>query len=105
MTDADATILALEGFPLVIFAVSIVCLSLSTITIAIRTYVRLDEGVFGWDDGLIVFGLVHSLLQPSNLLRMLTFARWFLPSMLAWVVMALGSALVHTTAASMRTSQ
>ncbi|KAA8566630.1 hypothetical protein EYC84_009172 [Monilinia fructicola] len=65
MTDADATILALEGFPLVIFAVSIVCLSLSTITIAIRTYVRLDEGVFGWDDGLIVFGLMVFALDVS----------------------------------------
>ncbi|RAL64750.1 hypothetical protein DID88_001781 [Monilinia fructigena] len=65
MTDAGATVLALEGFPLVIFVVSIVCLSLSAITVSIRTYVRVHEGVFGWDDGLIVVGLVTFALDVS----------------------------------------
>ncbi|KAB8292962.1 hypothetical protein EYC80_007326 [Monilinia laxa] len=65
MTNADATILALEGFPLVIFIVSIICLLFSTITVSIRTYVRVNEGVFGWDDGLIVVGLVTFTLDVS----------------------------------------
>lgn len=58
MAVVDATILQVEGFPLIIFIVSIVCLAISAITIAIRTYIRLRDSVFGWDDGLIVLGLV-----------------------------------------------
>lgn len=60
MADVDATILPLEGFPLAIFVVSLVCLGISTITIALRTYVRINDNAFGWDDKLIVLGLVKS---------------------------------------------
>ncbi|TGO14736.1 hypothetical protein BTUL_0049g00450 [Botrytis tulipae] len=58
MADVDATILPLEGLPLAIFAVSLVCLCISTITIAVRTYVRINDNAFGWDDKLIVLGLI-----------------------------------------------
>ncbi|TEY78801.1 hypothetical protein BOTCAL_0045g00170 [Botryotinia calthae] len=58
MADVDATILPLEGFPLAIFVVSLVCLGISTITIALRTYVRINDNAFGWDDKLIVLGLM-----------------------------------------------
>ncbi|ESZ93441.1 hypothetical protein SBOR_6183 [Sclerotinia borealis F-4128] len=58
MADVDATILPLEGFPLIIFVVSIVCFSISAITVALRTYVRIHEKVFGWDDKLILLGLI-----------------------------------------------
>ncbi|RDW85687.1 hypothetical protein BP5796_04012 [Coleophoma crateriformis] len=56
MADASATTLPLEGFPLVILVVSVVCLSLSTIAVGLRTYLRLKDRVFGWDDGLILIG-------------------------------------------------
>ncbi|QSZ31439.1 hypothetical protein DSL72_001004 [Monilinia vaccinii-corymbosi] len=58
MSHADATVLPLEGFPLTIFVVSSVGLLLSMITVAGRAYCRLVENLFGWDDGLMVLGLI-----------------------------------------------
>ncbi|KAI9643601.1 hypothetical protein NHQ30_008223 [Ciborinia camelliae] len=65
MAGVDATTLPLESFPLTIFVVSIVCLSISIITIAVRAYVRVSDGVFGWDDSLIVVGLIVYIIDVS----------------------------------------
>ncbi|KAJ8063665.1 hypothetical protein OCU04_007530 [Sclerotinia nivalis] len=65
MADADATILPLESFPLIIFVVSIVGLFFSTITVAVRTYVRIQENAFGWDDKLIALGLMVFIVDVS----------------------------------------
>ncbi|ATZ47520.1 hypothetical protein BCIN_02g07920 [Botrytis cinerea B05.10] len=65
MADVDATILPLEGFPLAIFVVSLVCLGISTITIALRTYVRINDNAFGWDDKLIVLGLMVYIVDVA----------------------------------------
>jgi len=48
----------LEGTGMTIFAASIVCGAVSFLVVALRTYVRLSEGAFGWDDGLMLSGLV-----------------------------------------------
>ncbi|KAF7876456.1 hypothetical protein EAF04_001547 [Stromatinia cepivora] len=65
MADADANILPLESFPLIIFVVSIVGLLISTITVAVRTYVRIHENAFGWDDKLIILGLMVFIVDVS----------------------------------------
>ncbi|TGO57797.1 hypothetical protein BOTNAR_0194g00190 [Botryotinia narcissicola] len=65
MADVDATILPLEGLPLAIFVVSLVCLCISTITVAVRTYVRINDNAFGWDDKLIVLGLMVYIVDVA----------------------------------------
>jgi hypothetical protein len=50
--------LPLEDLSMGIFVVSLVFLVLSVVTVGLRTYLRLHEGVFGWDDGLMLSGLV-----------------------------------------------
>jgi hypothetical protein len=50
----------LEGRSLAIFIVSIVMMSLSVITVSLRTFVRLNIiRAFGWDDALMVAALVQ----------------------------------------------
>lgn len=58
MVDEDARTLPLSGLALSIFVVSIFCLVLSVIAVAIRTHVRCSEKTFGFDDILILAGLV-----------------------------------------------
>ncbi|TGO34162.1 hypothetical protein BHYA_0210g00190 [Botrytis hyacinthi] len=65
MAVVNATTIPLEGFPLVIFTVSLVCLCISTITIAVRTYVRIHDNTFGWDDKLIVLGLIVYIVDVA----------------------------------------
>ncbi|ROW07791.1 hypothetical protein VMCG_03345 [Cytospora schulzeri] len=58
VVDEAARTLPLGGLAQAIFIVSIVCLVLSTISVGLRIYVRVSEETFGWDDGLILAGLV-----------------------------------------------
>lgn len=63
MVDEDARTLPLSGLALAIFVVSIICLVLSAVSVSLRIYVRVSEKTFGWDDSLIIAGLV-SLIKP-----------------------------------------
>ncbi|KAF2829888.1 cytochrome P450 [Ophiobolus disseminans] len=47
-----------DGLPLAIVALSTIFLSLSVITVALRTYIRLKKGTFGIDDGFMIVGCV-----------------------------------------------
>lgn len=58
VVDEAARSLPLSGLALAIFVVSIVCLVLSAICVGLRVYVRVSEQTFGWDDKLILAGLV-----------------------------------------------
>jgi hypothetical protein len=58
VVDEAARSLPLSGLALAIFVVSIVCLVLSAISVGLRVYVRVSEETFGWDDKLILAGLV-----------------------------------------------
>lgn len=58
VVDEAARSLPLSGLALAIFVVSIVCLVLSAICVGLRVYVRVSEETFGWDDKLILAGLV-----------------------------------------------
>ncbi|KUI70897.1 hypothetical protein VM1G_05785 [Cytospora mali] len=58
MVDESLRVLPLSGLALAIFVVSIVCLVLSTICVGLRVHVRVSEKTFGWDDALILAGLV-----------------------------------------------
>lgn len=70
MLDAAARVLAPTGLSLAIFVVSIICLVLSAIAVSLRVYVRCSEKTFGWDDGLILAGLVSFFsLPPRFILR------------------------------------
>ncbi|PQE24005.1 Integral membrane protein [Rutstroemia sp. NJR-2017a WRK4] len=57
--------LPLSGLSLGIFVVSLVFLALSFITVGLRAYLRHNEGVFGWDDGLMVSGLVVYIVDVA----------------------------------------
>ncbi|KAM3074798.1 hypothetical protein ACMFMG_008212 [Clarireedia jacksonii] len=57
--------LPLSGLSLGIFVVSLTFLVLSIITVGLRTYLRLHEGVFGWDDGLMLSGLVVYIVDVA----------------------------------------
>lgn len=67
MLDAAARTLPLSGLSLAIYAVSITSLVMSAIAVALRVYVRFSEKTFGWDDALMLAGLVclFSLLHQS----------------------------------------
>ncbi|KAI0134043.1 hypothetical protein BJ170DRAFT_183014 [Xylariales sp. AK1849] len=56
--DPNATYLPLEGLSLGIVVVSLICLVFSVISVGARTYVRLSDGLFGFDDGLVFAGTV-----------------------------------------------
>jgi hypothetical protein len=57
--DPDARYVAeLKGTGLAIVATSLVCVVISTIIVGLRSYLRTYERVFGWDDGLMIGGLV-----------------------------------------------
>jgi hypothetical protein len=58
-TDLDQSyLLKFEGGSLAIFVVSVVGCILSTIVVALRTWARLSSKTFGFDDGLMLGGLV-----------------------------------------------
>lgn len=48
----------MEGTALSLFVVSIVGGVVSLIVVGLRTFIRLRSRSFGWDDGLMVAGLV-----------------------------------------------
>lgn len=48
----------LVGFPLIITTVIYALLPFAVISVAIRTFVRVRDGGFGLDDGLLLAGLV-----------------------------------------------
>ncbi|KAI1847117.1 hypothetical protein JX266_006992 [Neoarthrinium moseri] len=54
--DPSARQVQPEGLSLAIVVVSLLCLFFSILAVAGRTYVRLDDGLFGLDDGLVVIG-------------------------------------------------
>ena len=68
MVDENARTLPLSGLALSIFVVSIVCLFLSVIAVGIRTHVRCSEKTFGWDDILILAGLVGLIAKCVTIL-------------------------------------
>jgi len=51
----------LDGTSLVILVTAVVCGTLSALVVSLRTYIRLHEQVFGWDDGLMLSGMVRPL--------------------------------------------
>jgi hypothetical protein len=51
-------VLPLDGTSLAIVVVSIVCGVTSILVVALRVLVRLREQAFGWDDRLMLAGLV-----------------------------------------------
>jgi hypothetical protein len=55
----------LQGLGLTIVVTSIACCIISMIIVGLRSFVRLHEKVFGWDDALMVAGLVCSALSLS----------------------------------------
>lgn len=69
MSTVDASLRylsPLEGTGLAITVVSIVCGAISLMVVALRAYVRLGERTLGWDDGLMMSGVVRTYyLQPS----------------------------------------
>lgn len=67
MIDEDARYLRPTGLALAILIVSIVCLVASAIAVVGRTYLRLVNHVFGFDDALIIGGLVRSIIFFSFL--------------------------------------
>lgn len=60
--DSELRILQPVGLPLVIITISSIFLFFSIAFAAIRSQVRYKDGVFGWDDGLMVAGAVSSSL-------------------------------------------
>lgn len=58
MINEDVRFLRPTGLALAILVVSILCLAASVVSVALRTYLRLLERVFGVDDALILAGLV-----------------------------------------------
>lgn len=58
MIDESVRFLWPAGLALALLVVSIVCLVVSAIAVALRTYLRLIDNVFGIDDALIIGGLV-----------------------------------------------
>ncbi|KAI3399779.1 hypothetical protein diail_5575 [Diaporthe ilicicola] len=65
MVQDDVRTISLSGLSLAIFAVSIVCLALSLVSVGLRTYIRLFDNVFGLDDGLILAGLAIYIVDVS----------------------------------------
>jgi hypothetical protein len=54
-------VLPLVGTSLAIVVTAIVCGVISLIVVALRMYVRVGERVFGWDDWLMMGGMVSTL--------------------------------------------
>lgn len=59
--DPDLRILEPQGLPLAIIIVSSIFLVISVLCVGLRTRVRLVEGTFGLDDGLMLAGTVRMI--------------------------------------------
>lgn len=70
MIDESVRFLWPAGLALAILVVSIVCLVLSAIAVALRTYLRLTDNVFGIDDALIICGLVRTRFPGPRFIYM-----------------------------------
>lgn len=62
------TAMPFEGRAVAIFVVSILMASLSIIAVSLRCFVRLGlvRGAFGWDDALMILGLVSITPKKSS---------------------------------------
>jgi hypothetical protein len=59
--DASAKqVASLEGLGLAVLIISITCGLLSFIVVSLRTWTRVQEQTYGWDDGLMSIGMVTS---------------------------------------------
>jgi len=58
----------MEGKQLTTFIVTLVCLIISTITVSLRSIVRVSINGFGIDDGLMAVGQVISFVLPCSIL-------------------------------------
>jgi hypothetical protein len=56
--DPNARYVPLEGLSLAIVVVSSTCIVFSMLAVALRTYARATDGLFGFDDGLVLAGTV-----------------------------------------------
>lgn len=59
--DPNARYVPLEGLSMGIVVVSSICVLLSVLAVGLRTYARLRDRLFGFDDGLVLFGTVGKL--------------------------------------------
>lgn len=60
MIQESARAVELQGFPLAIISTILVFVVLASISVAIRTIVRIGDNIFGLDDWLLVAGLVST---------------------------------------------
>lgn len=59
--DPNARYVPLEGLSMAIVVISTICVVFSILAVGLRTYARLADGLFGTDDGLVLFGTVRWL--------------------------------------------
>ncbi|KAH8196424.1 hypothetical protein TruAng_009411 [Truncatella angustata] len=72
MADANARSVPLEGFPLAIILISLAFLFFAIFSVAVRTYIRLTDKVFGLDDALMLAGLFVYIIDTSLAVRGVT---------------------------------
>ncbi|OTA53344.1 hypothetical protein K449DRAFT_305979, partial [Hypoxylon sp. EC38] len=52
-------------------AIEVVCPALALLVVVLRTYIRLDTKMFGWDDGLIVAAMVLSIAMAVGSIKVM----------------------------------
>lgn len=62
--DPNARYVPLEGLSMAIVVISSICIIFSIAAVGLRTYARLQDRLFGLDDGLVVMGTVCQ--KPSH---------------------------------------
>ncbi|UPX20268.1 uncharacterized protein EKO05_0010507 [Ascochyta rabiei] len=56
--DPSARLITPNGLPLAIIVISVIFLSLSLVTVSLRTYIRLKKGTYGLDDAFMTIGRI-----------------------------------------------
>jgi len=77
VSSSSSIYFTMEGKQLTTFVVTLVCIIVSTITVSLRSIVRVSINGFGVDDGLMVVGQVISLVLLCSIITNIPIASLF----------------------------